>query len=201
MTPNFWDDRYSSIGYVYGTEPNEFVASQAHLIPPGPVLCLAEGEGRNAVFLAGRGHDVTAVDASAVGLSKASRLAAAKGLPLKVVVADLADYRIEPGAWSAIVATWAHLPPELRRRVHAQAAKGLAPGGVFLLEAYTPDQIRRATGGPKEPKLCMTLGALREELGPLDYVVGRECVRDVFEGTGHTGTASVVQVCARRPAA
>jgi SAM-dependent methyltransferase len=200
MPPNFWDERYASSAYAYGTEPNDFVAAMAARIPAGPVLCLAEGEGRNAVFLARRGHAVTAVDGSAVGLAKAQALAAARGVAITTLAADLADYAIAPGAWAGIVSTWAHLPPPLRRRVHAQAVAGLRPGGVFLLEAYTPAQLAFGTGGPKQPELCMTLAALRAELAGLEFEVAREFERDVVEGTHHTGRAAVVQVLARRPA-
>ena len=121
------------------------------LYPPGPVLCLAEGEGRNAVYLATQGRDVTAVDQSEVGLAKAARLAAARGVSVKPVHADLRDYVIEPGVWSGIVAIFAHLPPQLRRKVHAVVVSGLRPGGVMILEAYTPAQLSTAPEGQKRP--------------------------------------------------
>jgi hypothetical protein len=117
----------------------------------------------------------------------------------KCSLTSTANYHIEPSAWAAIVATWAHLPPMLRRAVHAQVVAGLRPGGVFVLEAYTPAQLAFGTGGPKDPALCMTLVALRDELSGLEFLVARECERDVIEGTGHTGRSAVVQVCARRP--
>lgn len=200
MNAHSWDERYATTAYVYGTEPNEFVAAMADRIPTGPVLCLAEGEGRNAVFLAGRGHPTTAVDASSTGLLKAQALAAARGVTITTRAVDLAEYAIEPAAWAGIIATWAHLPPPLRRRVHAQVVSGLRPGGVFILEAYTPAQIAFGTGGPKDPALCMTLASLRQELVGLEFLVARELEREVVEGTGHTGRGAVVQVCARRPA-
>ncbi|PTX91484.1 class I SAM-dependent methyltransferase [Opitutus sp. ER46] len=201
MSDTFWDQRYANASYVYGTQPNDFLVSMAGRIPRGPVLCLAEGEGRNAVFLAERGHAVTAVDGSAVGLRKAQELAASRGVSLVTQVADLADFAITPGAWAGIVSIWAHLPPALRQRVHRQVVAGLQPGGVFILEAYTPAQLRHGTGGPKDPSLCMTLPALRAELTGLTFHVGCEIERDVKEGVGHTGLAAVVQVCAHRPAA
>lgn len=200
MTENSWDQRFSGPAYAYGTEPNDFVASMAYRIPDGPVLCLAEGEGRNAVFFAGLGRRVTAVDLSAVGLEKARRLAESRGVEIAVQVADLADYEIGQGAWAGIVATWAHLPPPVRSSVHARVAAGLRPGGVYVLEAYTPAQVAHGTGGPKEPSLCMTLADLRRELAGLEFLVGRECEREVREGIFHTGRSAVVQICARRPA-
>ena len=193
-----WNHRYATTSYFYGTEPNDFVAEQASQIPAGPVLCLAEGEGRNAVFLAGRGHAVTAVDGSEIGLAKAQALAAARNVALTTVTADLAHYRIQPGAWAGIVSAWAHLPPPLRRTVHAQVVAGLRPGGVFILEAYTPAQLAFGTGGPKDVSLLMTLAALREELAGLELVIGRECEREVHEGSGHNGRSAVVQILARK---
>lgn len=199
MDPAFWNQRFSGDEYFYGTAPNDFVAACAAEIPPGPALCLGEGEGRNAVFLAQRGHAVTATDQSGTGLAKAARLAATRGVPLTTVVADLADFAIEPGAWSAVVATFVHLPPALRRTVHVRAAQGLKPGGVFILEAYTPDQVRFRTGGPvQQPELLMRLDDLRTEFPGCELAIARELERDVLEGDHHRGRSAVVQLLARR---
>jgi SAM-dependent methyltransferase len=194
----FWNERFSAEHYVYGEAPNAFVAECAPQIPAGPVLCLAEGEGRNAVHLATLGHCVTAVDQSEVGLAKARRLAATRGVSIETVVANLDNYSIASGAWAGIVATFAHLPPPLRRRIHGAVVAGLQSGGVFILEAYTPAQLAFSTGGPKAPELLMTLAALREELSSLNFLVACEIERDVIEGGGHTGRGAVVQVLARR---
>lgn len=198
MDATFWNDRYSAAGYVYGTAPNEFIAEIADRIPAGPVLCLAEGEGRNAVFLAGRGHDVTAVDQSGAGLAKARQLAAKHGRVLHTIEADLSTFRIEPNAWAGIVTTFGHLPSALRREVYAAAARGLIEGGVFALEAYTPAQLQFNTGGPREVDLLMTAKALRTELAGLEFEILREFERDVTEGPAHTGRGAVVQMLARK---
>jgi SAM-dependent methyltransferase len=199
MDVELWNARYAGDQFVYGTEPNDFVAAVADRIPPGPVLCLAEGEGRNAVWLAARGHAVTAVDQAEIALAKAQGLAAARGVKIETVAADLAAYRIAPDAWSGIVSVWAHLPPALRRAVHGQVVRGLQPGGVFVLEAYTPAQLAYDTGGPREVKMLMTAAQLRDELAGLEFEILRELERDVREGTKHTGRAAVVQVLARKP--
>ena len=198
MDVNFWNDRYAVAGHVYGEAPNAFVAETASQIPAGPVLCLAEGEGRNAVHLAMLGHRVTAVDQSEVGLAKARRLAQARGVEIETVVADLAHYSIAPGAWAGIVMIFAHLPPVLRRRIHLEAVRGLLPDGVFMLEAYTPAQLAYDTGGPKAAELLMTLGGLREELSGLQLLIARELERDVTEGAGHTGRGAAVQILGRQ---
>ncbi len=194
-----WDERYSEPGYAYGAEPNDFLAAEAARIPPGGrVLCLAEGEGRNAVWLAGRGLVVTAVDQSSVGLAKAETLAAERGVSIATVQADLAVFEIEPGAWDAIVSIWGHLPRHVREVLHKKVAHGLRPGGVLILEAYTPAQLALGTGGPRDPGMCMTLASLREELAGLEVVVGIEKEREVKEGKYHQGRSAVVQVAAVR---
>ena len=197
----FWDERYDTDHFFYGTEPNEFLREQASALPPGgTVLCLAEGEGRNAVFLAAAGHRVVALDQSPVGLQKAERLAADKGVPLATVCANLADYRIEAQGWDAIVSIWCHLPPELRASVHRQVVEALKPGGVLLLEAYTPEQLKHGTGGPSSAEMMPTLAQLRQDLVGLDLIHAVELERSVHEGKGHGGLSAVVQVIARKPA-
>ena len=199
MDAEFWDQRYANTDYVYGEEPNAFLAQMSSKLPDGPVLCLAEGEGRNAVYLAKLGYRVTAVDQSATGLAKARRLAEAQGTVVETVHADLESYAIMPGAWAGIVAIFAHLPPELRRNVHAAVVQGLQPGGIFILEAYTPAQLALGTGGPKKPEMLMTQDCLREELFGLDFLIAREVERKVNEGSFHSGPGSVVQILACRP--
>jgi SAM-dependent methyltransferase len=198
----FWERRYSEPAYAYGTDPNGFLVAVADRIPPGPVLCLAEGEGRNAVWLAERGHTVTAVDASPAGLAKAEALARTRAVRVRTIAADLATFTIEPASWSGIVAIFAHLPPQLRSPLHRAAARGLSSGGVFVLEAFTPRQLALGTGGPQKAELLFSLDELREDLAGLDFEIAREIERDVVEGRYHTGRAAVVQVLARRaPAA
>ena len=199
MNAEHWNQRYAGESYFYGEEPNEFLANHVDLIPPGPVLCLAEGEGRNAVFLASRGHEVEAVDGSSVGIGKAKLLAARHRVTLTTHVRDLADFVITPGHWSGIIATFAHLPVLLRRKIHAAVVGGLRPGGIYLYEAYTPAQLAHGTGGPKDPALLVQLADLKTELSGLDIEIAREIERDVREGIAHTGRAAVVQVAVRRP--
>lgn len=198
---SFWDDRYADDTFAYGDVANDFVVEQAHRIPMGRVLCLAEGEGRNAVHLARLGYDVTAVDQSSVGLAKAQRLAARHGVSITTEVANLATYAIAPGAWQGIVSIWAHTPPDLRADLHARVVQGLAPGGVFLLEAYTPAQLQaEGHGGPPELPLLMTLDGLKRELEGLAFEIGVERTREVNEGRYHSGPSAVVQVLAVKPA-
>jgi SAM-dependent methyltransferase len=191
-----WDERYAEEGWAYGTEPNDLLRQVAARIPPGPVLCLGEGEGRNAVFLAGQGHQVTAVDASAVGLAKARALAAERGVAIETVHADLADHAVEPGRWSGVVEIFCHMPPGLRRRVHRAAAAGLAPGGALVLEAYTPRQLEHRTGGPPALERLYEPAEVRRVLEEAGLALERceELVREVREGRYHAGAGAVLQV-------
>lgn len=194
-----WDERYNTEEYVYGKEPNAFLASVIADMPQGRILCLAEGEGRNAVFLAEQGSDVVAVDASAVGLEKASRLANERGVKIETLVENLSDVVIEPGGWDAIVSIFAHVPPEIRRPLHKKIVQGLRPGGMLVLEAYTPEQIGLGTGGPPVVEMTMSLDALRDELDGLVFRHAVELHRDVVEGKFHTGKGAVVQLVAVKP--
>lgn len=194
-----WDERFGREEYVYGKEPNGFLRSVAERIQAkGRVLCLAEGEGRNAVFLAGRGHETTALDASAVGLRKTRALAKEAGVVVETIHADLSTYDFEPEAWDGIVCIFGHLPPPVRKRVHGRIANALRPGGVFIMEAYTPAQLAFKTGGPPTVEMLYTADMLREELSQLAFEVLEETERDVVEGLFHTGRAAVVQVVARK---
>lgn len=196
---NSWNQCYAADDYYFGTEPNDLLLQHHSVIRRGgDVLCLAEGEGRNAVFLAHEGYRVVAVDQSAVGLQKAKRLAATKGAQIQTVVADLCDYRIEPSSWDGIVSIWCHFPRSLRVAVHLQVVAGLKPGGVFVLEAYTPAQIGRGTGGPPTGDRTVTLPELRRELKGLDLVRALERERVVHEGSEHDGLSAVVQIVARK---
>lgn len=194
-----WDERYGSGTYVYGREPNEFLVAMAGMIPRGRVLSLAEGQGRNGVYLAGLGYQVTGVDCSAVGLRMAQELAVERGVSLETIVADLAEYDPGEACWEGIVSIFCHLPSSLRRSVLAKMVRALVPGGVLLLEAYTPAQLQFDTGGPRDLDLLATLADLREDLSGLTLVHAAECERSVVEGTLHRGRAAVVQVAAVKP--
>jgi len=191
-----WESRYASETFVYGTDPNDFLASAANDLPVGRALCLADGEGRNGVHLASLGHTVTSVDFSQSGMNKATQLAAERGVQITTVVADLAEFDLGVDRWDLIVSIFAHTPPDVRRSLHERVARSLSPEGALVLEAYTPQQIGRGTGGPPVPELTMTLDGLRGELRDMTIVEGREIIRPVLEGPGHTGDGAVVQVIA-----
>ncbi|BCS34107.1 SAM-dependent methyltransferase [Luteitalea sp. TBR-22] len=197
-----WDNRYRTDDYVFGTAPNDFLAEVATRIPAGRVLCLGEGEGRNGVHLASLGYEVTGVDGSEVGLSKARALAASRRVALATIVADLATFDLGEACWQGITSIFVHLPPALRADLYPRVVRALAPGGVFVLEAYTPRQHEIGGVGGPPPSLAdwlLTLERVRAELPGLEVVIGRELDRDVNEGARHSGPSAVVQVLAVKP--
>ncbi|WP_319381051.1 class I SAM-dependent methyltransferase [Thiomicrorhabdus sp.] len=196
-----WDQRYAVDNYVYGTEANDFLKQAMLRLNPQPgqtVLCLAEGEGRNAVYLAGLGLEVHAVDASKVGLQKATALAQARGVEIQTEVVDLTDYDLGEHRWDYIVSIFCHLPEALRVDVHAKVCRALKAGGHFILEAYRPEQLEYASGGPKDPQMLMDLQRLHCECESLEFVAAEEVEREIHEGALHTGMGAVVQLIAAK---
>lgn len=194
-----WEERYAADTYIYGTEPNDFVRANIDALPSGSVLCVADGEGRNGVYVASTGRMVTSIDLTSSGVDKTRRLAEAQGVDITAIQADLAVHDVGVDAWDGVVSIFAHMPPAVRRDLHRRIVRALRPGGVLLLEAYTPDQIGRGTGGPPVAEMTMTLDGLRDELDGLEFVHAVETLREVHEGPGHTGLGAVVQVIARKP--
>lgn len=192
-----WNQRYAGDDFAYGTEPNSFLLQNAKLLS-GPVLSLAEGEGRNAVFLASLGLDVLGVDSSDIGLAKAQRLAASKGVAIRTEIADLTVYEPAENCYGSVVSIFAHLPSDVRKRLYPLVERCLKPGGILLLEAYSKAQISKTTGGPRDLDLLMEFGTLEGQFPNCEPILSRKTEREVVEGAFHTGMASVVQFIARR---
>lgn len=198
-TANFWDERYATDEYVYGTEPNAFLRSQAALLSPtSEVLCLSEGEGRNSTYLASLGHRVTGVDASRVGVEKTLKLAAARGVVVNAILADLASYDLGIARYDAIVSIFAHLPQEIRAKLRPRVVDATREGGLFILEHYHPRQLEYKTGGPANPTMMTTLAELYADFAGWDILHAYEGERAVVEGTKHLGNAYVTQLVARK---
>ena len=193
-----WDERYAIKAYAYGTKANDFLKENVNVMPKGKVLSLAEGEGRNAVFLARQGYRVTAVDTSQVGLEKASRLAKAHGVHIECIHADLIEYDPGEAQWDGVISIFCPLPANVREKVHAKVIAGLKPGGIFLLENYTPKQLAYGTGGGNDTETMMTAKTVRREFPGMHFDHLKELERSVIEGIYHTGHAAVVQAIARK---
>ncbi|QJX47795.1 class I SAM-dependent methyltransferase [Hymenobacter taeanensis] len=195
----FWDARYESEAYAYGTEPNTYFRQQLDKLPPGRLLLLAEGEGRNAVYAARHGWQVTAVDFSDEARAKAQRLAVAQGVHLDYQVDDVTSLRWQqPGHYDAIGLIYAHLPPVARWAVHAAAAQSLAPGGQLFLEAFSPRQLGLPSGGPKSAELLYTPDILAQDFMGLTVRENHELGVVLHEGSFHSGPANIVRLLATR---
>jgi len=192
-----WNERYRNNGFAYGTEPNSFLAENANLLT-GPVLSLAEGEGRNAVFLASLGFEVLGVDASDVGLAKAHKLAESRGVSIRTEVADLAAYEPPASSFGSVVSISAHLPSAVRRRLYPLVEQSLKAGGFILLEAYSKSQLPKNTGDPKDSDMLMTVEDIQKEFPNCEAILCHEIEREVVEGEFHTGMACVVQFIGKR---
>ncbi len=196
----FWDEKFGAQEWLYGTEPNAFIRANAdRLTPQGRVLCLAEGEGRNAAFLAALGHSVLAVDFSARALEKARALAADRGVAIETEQADLTGWTCAE-TFDAITATYLHLPADQAREVFEKLLLQLKPGGVFMGEFFAKAQLNYSSGGPQDPALLYE-AALFEALSEhpelhLSYL--EEAIVHLDEGPGHRGEGAVVRVVIQR---
>jgi len=203
MTQNdaktFWDERFDQEEYYYGTEPNDFLREQARVFPPkGRLLSLGEGEGRNAVFLAELGYEVTALDSAQVGLDKTAQLARQRNVVVHPVLAHLKYHEFEKDHWDGVINIFCHLPAPVRQHVHKNLPLTLKKGGIFLMEAYTPEQLEYGTGGPKNIELLYEPDTIKKELKGLKLLRFEVVERAIHEGQGHTGMSSVLQVIARK---
>ena len=198
--PSVWDQNYSATAdFKYGEQPNAFLVAQAtRLAPASPILLPGDGEGRNSVWLASQGHAVFAVDGSAVGIARAQDLARRRGVAIHTTHADLADWSPEPGSFDAVVSTYLHLPPALRAPVHRKLVHALRPGGLLILEAFHPDQMPLASGGPKNEAMLYTLAMLRADFADMTELLAEETDTVLDEGSGHQGPAKVTRWIGQR---
>lgn len=198
----FWNERFSSDDFAYGTAPNTFLAEHFRAFPAaGELLSLGEGEGRNAVFLAEQGFQVTAVDLSSYGLKKAQALAADRGVSITAIEADLEAFDLGQARWDGICNIFCHLPPELRIRLYARIRQALRPGGVFLTEQYAKAQLQYQSGGPKDARMLLRLEELQEAFSGFEVRHAAWETTTLNEGPLHQGLASVIRFIVRRPAA
>jgi SAM-dependent methyltransferase len=198
---NRWNERYAGEDFLFGTAPNAFlVAQRARLPRHGTALAVAEGEGRNGVWLAGQGLDVLAVDASDVGLDKSRRLAAERGVRMAWELADLSSWDFGRERFDVIAAIFIQFAdPVLRTRLFAGMSAALKPGGVLLLEGYRPEQLGYGTGGPSEVANLYTEALLREAFAGLAIEHLAAYDAEIHEGSGHHGMSALIDLVARKP--
>lgn len=190
-----WDEEFSKPGYRYGTEPNDFLVEMAGRLPQGArVIAAGDGEGRNGVWLAGQGHHVLALDASAVGLAKAQALAEERGVAIETAVVDLSTHELPHGSADAVVLIYVHMPPVVRRAAHRNLMRALTPGGLIILEAFHRNQLGRDSGGPQDVSMLFDLALLEEDFGPdIRAIHAFEGDVELDEGRGHRGSGAIVR--------
>jgi SAM-dependent methyltransferase len=202
MDGRFWDQRYEGADYAYGEAPNAFLASLT-FTPGGRALVPGDGEGRNGVFLAERGFAVETLDLSAEGVAKARRLAAKRGVRLEARQADALTWDWPIAAYDLVALFYLHLPAPGRRLLHARTLAALKPGGRVVLEAFTPEHLKRqaegARGGPRDAALLYTADDLREDFAGAEIELLQELETDLSEGALHVGKSAVVRLIARKP--
>ena len=194
-----WDQRYSGPDLVWGAGPNRFVTADVTALAAGRAIDLGTGEGRNAIWLAERGWQVTAVDFSAVGLARAGLMAAERGVSVDWVQADLLDYKPAPGGYDLVLVAYVHLPSASLARVFRAAAGAVAPGGTLLVIGHDRDNITRGHGGPQDPGRLYTPAAVTAELDGLAIRRAEQVMRPVRTPEGER-TAIDTLVRAERPA-
>ncbi len=196
-----WDQRYAAPGFLFGTEPADFLKRHAAVLPASAeVLALADGEGRNSLWLAGLGHRVTAMEASPVALAKAAELAAARGMTVNARQADIYAWDWAPGAFDAVVAIFIQFaPPERRRQIHEGIARTLRPGGLLLMHGYAPRQVGYGTGGPSAAENMYDLPLLAGDFPGWEVLHQADYDADLTEGNGHSGRSGLVDFIARKP--
>lgn len=196
-----WDQRYAADGYVFGTEAAAFLTSQSDLcVAEQTALVVADGEGRNSVFLAQQGMTVTTMDISAVGAAKSRKLAAERGVSVDVQVADILEWEWAPESFDLVVAIFIQfLDPQQRARAFEGMKRTLRPGGRILLHGYRPEQVANKTGGPPTPEPMYTEELLSEAFA--DFRIERLESYDVEidEGTGHVGMSALIDMVAQKP--
>ncbi|MER2604229.1 MAG: class I SAM-dependent methyltransferase [Siculibacillus sp.] len=197
-----WNTRFAHPDYVFGTAPNAFLASCEPLLPEGGgrALAIADGEGRNGVFLAECGLDVLSVDFSPAAQEKARALAASRGVTLATEIVDILAWNWPEASFDVVAAIFFQFcGAEGRERIFAGLRRALKPGGLLLLEGYRPEQIANGTGGPKTVENLYTRAILETAFGDFDDLDIREYDAVLDEGSGHSGMSALIDLVGRRP--
>lgn len=195
-----WNSRFSQEGYIFGTEPNAWLRRHADLWQPGQrVLCVADGEGRNSVWLAQQGLSVDAFDIADVGVAKARKLAADAGVNIAYAVADCDRLQWPSEMYDGVVAIFVQFAdPAMRQRMFSNFIRCLKPGGILVLQGYTPKQLEYGTGGPSQVSHLYTEAMLRAELDGLDILELDEYEEVLNEGVQHSGRSALIGLVARK---
>jgi cyclopropane fatty-acyl-phospholipid synthase-like methyltransferase len=194
-----WETRFDAPGYLFGKEPNAFLTAQAARLPArGSALSVADGEGRNGVWLAQQGLDVLAIDYSPTALGKARALAAERGVPLRTEVADVTTWAWPKSTFDVIVAIFIAVGVADRPAFFANIKAALKPGGLLLMQSYRPEQLTYKTGGPPDAALMCTREILQAAFGDLEELDIREHDSVLHEGTAHIGMSALIDLVGKK---
>jgi SAM-dependent methyltransferase len=195
-----WNSRFAGDDYCFGTEPNEYLRQHAQVWPTGSrVLCVADGEGRNSVWLARHGYAVDAFDIAKLGMDKARKLAALAGVEVNYEVSDCDAWDWPEAAYDGVAAIFVQFAnPDMRERLFASMDRALRPGGVLVLQGYTPEQLEYRTGGPPFLDHLYTASLLRDCFSTFEMIELREYEEDLTEGMHHHGRSALVGMVARK---
>ena len=197
--PDKWDERYGVDVYVYGKEPNLFLKENFKKIPRGNVLCVADGEGRNGVWLAKNGYNVTSIDFSPNAIKKISRLAKKNNVSINTKCDDLLNYNFGENKYDGIVSIFAHFKVEDMNKLHSQYLRALKPNGIFFMEAFAKEQIPLDTGGPKDINLLYNVEDIENSFPNGKFEMLKKDIIYLHEGELHDGKAVVVRAIVRKP--
>lgn len=197
-----WNQRFGTADFIFGTAPNEWLREHAHLWQTGQrVLCVADGEGRNSVWLAQQGLVVDAYDIAEVGVAKARQLAETKGVSVNYSVADSDSFAYGDGLYDGVAAIFVQFAdPAMRQRLFAHIQRTLKPGGTLILQGYTPRQLNYKTGGPPFASHMYTEPMLREAFTGFEVLALREYEAELTEGNQHKGRSALIGLVARKKA-
>jgi SAM-dependent methyltransferase len=195
-----WNERFSAPGHVFGDAPNAFLARQAHRLKAGQTaLAVADGQGRNGVWLAKQGLKVTSFDFAPNGVARAKELAAAHGVAVEMHLADIFEWPWTPNAFDVVAAIFIQFaPPPMRARIFEGLKRTLKPGGLLILEGYRPQQVEYKTGGPPHAENMYTRELLAAAFGDMEILHLAEYDAEIEEGAGHKGISALIDLVARK---
>ena len=197
MNNEFWDSRYSEDGFAYGLTPNVFLSSFENSFKTGQkVLVIGDGEGRNGVWLAEQGCEVTSVDSSLIGVEKAQKLAKEKNVEIEAICADLTQWDWPDSEFDFVVIIYVHFPPNVRAALHDKVVSALKPSGQLIMESFTPDQLNYSSGGPPVLEMLYSAEMMKNDFKLLEIQELKECVVELNEGKYHCGDGAVIRLLA-----
>ena len=194
----FWNNRYAEKDFAYGTEPNDFLKDELEKLPAGKILFVCEGEGRNAVFAAKQNWIVEAFDLSKEGKRKASLLAKQNNVSINYQIANASTIEYSENSFHVVVLIYAHFPETIRKSVHERIVSWLKPGGLVVLEAFNPNQLKNTSGGPKDLTMLYTKEIMTDDFKDLMVQqISTETI-ELNEGKYHIGKADVIRFVGKK---